>query len=111
MMHFAAVITLFPDLEVSELTAWIEQRWVRPESSETELWVFQDIDIARVRLIYDLRRNLDTPEETIPVLLSLLDHVYELRRKLRAVAHALEDQPPEVRASILAILGDDATET
>lgn len=105
-MRFEAVIALFPDLDAGELTAWIEHRWVQPERENGDLWVFQDIDIARVRLIHDLRRDLDTPEETVPVLLSLLDQVYDLRRKLNAVTQALDAQPPETRAALLAILRD-----
>jgi len=105
-MRIEAVIALFPDLEAVELTAWIEHRWVRPQTEEGGDWVFQDIDIARVRLIYDLRRHLDTSEETLPVLLSLMDQVYDLRRKLTAVNRALENQPPEIRTTFLTILRD-----
>jgi chaperone modulatory protein CbpM len=106
MMRFDAVIALFPDLEAVELTRWIEHRWVRPEPHDIDIWIFHDIDIARVRLIYDLRRDLDTSEETLPVLLSLLDQVYDLRRKLKSVAAALEGQPQDIRDAILAILRD-----
>lgn len=104
MMRFDAVIALFPDLDAVELTAWIEQRWVQPEPAEDKVWIFHDIDVARVRLIYDLRHGMETPEETLPMLLSLLDQVYELRRKLRAVTQALENQPPEIRSALLAVL-------
>lgn len=105
-MKLEAVIALFPDLEVVELTTWIEHRWVRPQTEEGGVWVFQDIDIARVRLIYDLRHHLDTSEETLPVLLSLMDQVYDLRRKLTAMNRALENQPPEIRTALLTILRD-----
>lgn len=106
-MQLESVIALFPDLEAVELTAWIEHRWVRPQAGEGGAWTFQEIDIARTRLIYDLRRRLDTPEETLPVLLSLLDQVYDMRRKLNAVSTALEDQPQEVRTALLAIIRDE----
>jgi chaperone modulatory protein CbpM len=106
MMRFDAVIALFPDLELSELTVWIERQWVLPERGEGDLWIFHDIDIARVNLIYDLRRHLDTSEEVMPVLLSLLDQLYELRRQLKTITKAVEDQPPEVRESILALMRD-----
>jgi chaperone modulatory protein CbpM len=105
-MRIEAVIALFPDLEAVELTTWIEHRWVRPQAEEGGVWSFQDIDIARVRLIYDLRRHLDTPEETLPVILSLVDQVYDMRRRLNAVSRALETQPEEVRTALLALLRD-----
>jgi chaperone modulatory protein CbpM len=107
MMRFETVIALFPDLEAVELTRWIEHRWVQPEPHDIDIWIFHDIDVARVRLIYDLRRDLDTSEETLPVLLSLLDQVYDLRRKLKSVAQALESAPPELREKIMTILSGD----
>jgi chaperone modulatory protein CbpM len=106
MMRFSAVVALFPDLQPVELTSWIEHRWVQPEPHDVDIWIFHDIDIARVRLIYDLRRDLDTSEETVPVLLALLDQVYDLRRKLKSVAAALEDASPELREKVLGILRD-----
>lgn len=106
-MKLEAITALFPDLDVIELTTWIEHRWVRPQHDNPDVWTFHDIDIARVRLIYDLRRNLDVPEDTLPMMLSLLDQLYDLRRKLSAVSTAIEDHPPELRDQILAIIRND----
>jgi chaperone modulatory protein CbpM len=104
MMKLETIAALFPDLDVIELTTWIEHRWVRPQYDELDVWTFHDIDIARVRLIYDLRRNLDVPEDTLPMMLSLLDQLYDLRRKLSAVSDAVADHPPELRNQILTII-------
>lgn len=103
MMRFTAVVSLFPDLGETELHAWVERGWVRPEGSEPD-WVFQDIDIARVRMIHDFRRAMAVPEETMPLVLSLLDQVYTLRGQMRAVARAIEGQPEPVKAAILSAL-------
>ncbi len=103
MMRLTAVIALFPDLPVTELHGWVERGWVRPEGSEPD-WVFREIDIARVRLIHDFRRTMDVREETMPLVLSLLDQVYALRGQMRAVARAVEGQPEAVRAAILAAI-------
>lgn len=97
------ICALFRDLEVAELTVWIESGWVQPERSG-EVWVFHEIDVARARLIYDLRRVLATPEETVPLVLSLVDQVYELRATLAAVMAALRDQPAEVQDAVRAAL-------
>ena len=104
MMRLETVVTLFPDLDAAELTAWIEQRWVLPEAGEDDTWIFHEIDLARVQLIYDLRRALNTPEETVSLVLSLVDQVYELRCALRAVEQALAAQSPDVRNAVLAAL-------
>ena len=91
-MRFTAVAALFPDLREAELHAWVDRGWVRPDGTPPN-WVFQEIDIARVRLIHDFRHAMDVPEETMPLVLSLLDQVYTLRGQMRAVARAVEGQP------------------
>jgi chaperone modulatory protein CbpM len=107
MMPVEAVAALFPDLETLELTAWIERRWVEPESGAGGVWVFQEIDVARVRLIYDLRRDMAVAEDTVPLVLSLLDQIYELRGQLKAMTRAVDALPEPVRAQILATLARD----
>ncbi|HET6308713.1 MAG TPA: hypothetical protein VFG12_16100, partial [Rhodopila sp.] len=67
-------------------------------------WVFQDIDVARVRLIRDVSHTMGVGEETMPLVLSLLDQIYTLRGQMRAIARAVEDQPEPVRTAILSAL-------
>ena len=104
-MQLTAVVALFSDasgpLTETELWAWVERGWVRPERAQSGP-VFHDIDIARVRLIHDLRIAMRVEEDTIPVILSLLDQVHDLRAGLHAVLRAVDAQPANVRASILA---------
>jgi len=102
-MRITAVVALFPDLPEPELTAWVERGWVRPDASGSE-WLFEDIDVARIRLIRDLRYAMAVQEEVIPLVLSLLDQVYALRGQMRSVARAVESQPETVRQAILAAL-------
>jgi len=104
MMRLDIVVTQFPDLEIVELTGWIEQGWVTPEHDGA----FQTIDVARVRLIYELRRDLGIAEDAVPMILGLLDQVYDLRATLKAVSGALERQPPEVRDAVLAAMAGAA---
>lgn len=99
----AAVLALLGDLDEMELTTWVQRGWVRPEMGDAG-WEFLAIDLARVRLIHDLRRRMDVAEETLPLVLSLLDQVYDLRARLRAVLAAVECQTPEVRALLRVAL-------
>jgi chaperone modulatory protein CbpM len=99
MMRVTSVVALFPDLPEAELVSWVERGWVRPEGTEPD-WVFQEIDVARVRLIHDFGRAMAVPEDTMPLVLSLLDQVYTLRGQMRAIA----GQPEAVRDAILAAL-------
>jgi len=102
-MRIDAVVALIGDLDSVELTGWVERGWVQPDATG-EMWEFHEIDIARIRLIRDLRRGMDVGEDAIPLVLSLLDQVYELRGQLRRMLDALGDQPQEVRAAIVAAL-------
>jgi chaperone modulatory protein CbpM len=105
-MDVTAVTALFPDLTQIELIAWVERGWVLPDTAGSGL-EFHEIDVARVSLIRDLRRDMDVGEDAIPLVLSLLDQVYELRRTLKSVLGALERQPSEVQSAILGALGHD----
>jgi chaperone modulatory protein CbpM len=111
MMRLETIILRFSNLEKAELISWIERGWIRPEPVELDDWVFQDIDIARIQLVFDLRRDMGVSEDTIPLILSLMDQVYELRAHLKAhlkaVTRAFETQPPEVRAALLAAMAFD----
>src|ERR1700722_3878414 len=100
MMQLTAVVALFNDLREPELTAWVERGWVRPELGGAGP-IFRDIDVARVRLIHDLRAGMLIEDATIPVILSLLDQVYDSRAGLRAVLRAVDAQPAPVREAIL----------
>lgn len=102
MMHLTAVTALFAGLDEPELTGWIERGWIHPEVTGDSP-VFHDIDIARVNLILDLRRQMDIEDETIPMILSLLDQVYTLRGQLRSVIRAVEAQPAPVRDAIVEL--------
>jgi chaperone modulatory protein CbpM len=81
----------------SELTAWIEQRWVMP-AQDRDGFLFDEADRARILFIRDLRLDLDVGDETIPVILKLVDQVYGLRRTLGELQDAIEQLPAEARA-------------
>jgi chaperone modulatory protein CbpM len=87
-----------------ELTQWIELGWVAPEKPAGAEPAFSDLDVARVCLICDLRHDLAVEEETIPLVLSLLDQVYALRRQMNLLTDAVRQQPDEVRQAILDLL-------
>src|ERR687884_365567 len=68
----------------AEVLRWVEAECVRPEPGEG--FRFRAIDVARLRLIRELDRDLAVDPEAIPVVLDLLDQVYDLRRRVRALA-------------------------
>ncbi|WPB87049.1 chaperone modulator CbpM [Sediminicoccus rosea] len=74
----------FTRLRIEDLQGWITEGHVRPEREGGQL-VFTELDVERVRLILELRHDMAVNEEALPVVLSLLDQLYELRRRLRAM--------------------------
>ena len=99
MIGFDELVRRFAELERGELVRWVENRWVLPDeaSGETgERWVFHEVDVARVELILDIRREFAVDDEAMALVLGLLDQVYSLRRQMRRLCDALEQQPPEV---------------
>lgn len=107
-MRADAVLARFPGLEAAELTLWVERAWIRPECSDTGELSFLDIDVARVGLVYDLRHRLDMSEDAMPVVLSLVDQIHDLRGQLEAVRTALSAQPAEVMETLCATLRNAA---
>ena len=100
MIAFKEIVERFAELEAGELSRWVENRWIVPEADggqENERWVFHEVDVARVELILDIRREFALDEEALSLVLGLLDQVYSLRRQMRRLCHALETQPPEIR--------------
>jgi len=87
------------ELDRRELTRWVENRWVLPERRNQTL-IFHEVDVARIELILEIRHEFAIDEEAVPLVLGLLDQVYDLRRQLRRMCDALAAQPPEVQAVI-----------
>jgi len=99
MIGLDEILARFGDLERGELIRWVENRWVLPERRR-QTWVFREVDVARVELIIEIRREFAVDDEAMPLVLGLLDQVYGLRRQMRRLCDALASQPPEIREAI-----------
>ena len=106
MRTLGEVTLLLGRVDRVEIVSWIERGWVRPQGRRGGELLFTELDVARVCLICDLRHDLAIEEETMPLVLSLLDQVYTLRRQLGALTEAVQQQPADVRRAILALLGE-----
>jgi len=95
-----AVLSRVRRLTEDDLRAWVEEGWVRPELGETGP-VFDDLDIARLRLLCDLCMDMSLPDDAMPVVLTLLDRLHESRRRLRDLSHAIAAQPEPTRHAIV----------
>ena len=93
-------------IQALELRRWIGEQWVLPEAAGGG-YVFHEVDVARVRLIVEMKRDLALDDEAIPVVLRLLDQVYALRRRLKTMNAAIDRLPPEMREAVMAQLGGE----
>jgi chaperone modulatory protein CbpM len=103
MIGFDALLQEIGALDAAELTLWIDSGWVRPEG-EPGAWLFREVDVARIRLIVEIHHDLAIDADAVPVVLSLLDQLYGLRRELGALCGAVAAQPAATRQAIAAAL-------
>ncbi len=96
---------IIAEVEVSdsEVSEWITENWVLP-IEEDGLLLFDEADLARVKLIVELRRDLEVNDEAIPVVLRLLDQVYSLRRTLEELQEGVRGLSESARAELEAQL-------
>jgi chaperone modulatory protein CbpM len=68
-------------LDGEALDAWIEAGWLLPRRAERDR--FSEVDLARARLIRDLKHDFGVNDEGITLILDLIDQVHGLRRMMR----------------------------
>jgi len=93
MISMEVLLQQTQGLEQDDVERWIVNAWVKPDGAQGG-YVFAEIDVARVRLIQELRDDLLVNEESLPVVLLLLDQLYDVRRKMRAVSLILDRIAP-----------------
>lgn len=94
------------ELDRAELESWIAERWVLPTPDDGD-FLFDEADVARCHLIDELRQDLSVNDEAMPVVLSLLDQLYALRRALISLDAAIRHAPAEAREAIARSLGGE----
>jgi len=85
-------------LTVTRLRVWVSQGWIKPADREAQ--AFSEADLARAALICNLEDELGFAEEDVPVLLNLIDQIHGLRAELKGLVDALDDLPPDLRATV-----------
>ena len=100
MIDEQEVLSRVKGISAVQLRVWVSEEWVRPAQSGTVI-VFNEADLARVQLLHLLDNQLDVGNEAIPIILSLIDQVHDLRGQMRTVSAAIDTQPDDIRAEIL----------
>jgi chaperone modulatory protein CbpM len=92
------LLTRVDRLTVTRLRVWVAQGWIKPAGAPT--LSYSEADLARAALICNLEDELGFDEEDVPVLLNLIDQIHGLRAELKGMLDALEDLPPDLRATV-----------
>jgi chaperone modulatory protein CbpM len=94
MISIDVLVAEVSGLNRQDLDLWIAQSWVRPDDDAGDL-MFQDIDVARIKLILELRGTMEIDDHAMPVVLSLLDQLYDMRRQVQALGTAITETAPD----------------
>ncbi|MET0744841.1 MAG: hypothetical protein ABWY78_15830 [Microvirga sp.] len=77
------------------LAAWVDHGWLQCGSDRPGL---TGVHLARAQMIMELQRDLGVNEESVPIILDLVDQIYGLRRRLAVTLSLLraEGEPISV---------------
>lgn len=79
-------------LQVQVLELWVEQEWLVPERTPAGLR-FNDIDVARARLIRELQAEIGANDAGVDVILHLMDQLHGMRRLLAQMREEMRRSP------------------
>jgi chaperone modulatory protein CbpM len=77
-------------VDVQTLEFWLEQRWLIPEETSAGR-NFSDREVARARLVQNLKSEFGVNDEGIDVILHLLDQLHGLRSALTQLHRDMRD--------------------
>ena len=104
MTTLAELLGAHSGLTTLRVERWVARGLLRPTPDGPESWSFEQVDIARVRLLAELGDDLGIDDDTIEAVIGLIDQVHTLRGQIELLARAIADQPADSRAAIAASL-------
>jgi chaperone modulatory protein CbpM len=101
MMGIDDLVVAIEALQRSDLESWIrDELIILRQDAGTQY--FSEMDCARVRLICTLHYELEIESGTLPIVLSLVDQLYDTRQRLHSLAAAVAVQEKTVQEAIIA---------
>ncbi len=85
-------------LDRGTLEIWIREEWLIPSSAAADR-AFTDMDLARARLIRDLKHNMGVNDEGLDVILHLIDQMHGLRRALADALASMHGRTPPTKGA------------
>ena len=103
MISIEDLVTAISALQRGDLETWIREELVLPKQEAGALF-FTDMECARVRLICSLHYEIDIDADTLPVVMSLVDQLYDTRQRLQSLTAAVAAQNKNVQAAIITTM-------
>ena len=72
-------------LDQETLEVWIGEEWLAPGETAGEP-EFSEADLARAKLIRDLKHDMGVNDEGVGIILNLLDQMHSLRKAMADIA-------------------------
>lgn len=101
MTDIQGLLASIPRLQPSDLESWIGAELIVTHQDGSEI-VFTEMECARVRLICTLHYDLEIAADTLPLVVSLIDQLYDSRQRFASLVTAVAQQDPTVRELIFA---------
>src|SRR5512132_1602664 len=105
MMAIDDLLATIPSLQRSDLEGWLRDELVIAERGAG--LSFSNMECARIRLICTLTYELEIDSGALPVVLSLLDQLYDTRQRLLSLTHAVTLQDKTIQTAIVAAMSPD----
>lgn len=93
------VVALIDDLTEPRLTAFLRASIVEPVATPDGPG-FRETDVARLQLLCDLDESYGLPDESLKMVMGLIDQLNSMRGDMRALMRAVAAEPDEVRTRI-----------
>ncbi|AUH33822.1 hypothetical protein [Paracoccus tegillarcae] len=99
----AETIDAIDELTGERLVTFIRARIVQPVESEAG-HIYREADLARLQLLCDLCETYELPEDSLSMVMSLVDQLNSMRGDMRALMQAVATEPDEVRTRIHTVI-------
>lgn len=81
------------------LVTFVRAQVIRPVHSETGP-LYREVDLARLQLLCDLVEVYTLDDDSLQLVMSLIDQLHGVRGEMRALMQALSQEPAETRSRI-----------
>jgi len=97
------LLRLHGSLTTMHVERWVARGLLRPVG-QGDAWTFEQVDVARARLLVELADEIGFDDEAVETIIGLVDQVHTLRGQLDLLARAIAEQPPATREAIAGAL-------